>query len=118
MSRKNVVHQYNMFDGQSTPNMSSALTSNISNVEQLDKFSIHCSWVAGPVGEFTLQAQNGKSDSWYDLAMSAPMTILTTDSEIQILITECPFTSIRLKYVPTSGSGVLTANLTMKTVGA
>lgn len=118
MGRKHVVHQYNMFAGQATPNLSGSLTSNISNVEQLDKVSIHCSWSAGPVGEFFLQARNGATDSWFDLDMGSAMTITGADDELQILLNECPFTDIRLRYTPTSGAAVLTAYLTMKTVGA
>ena len=117
MSRKHVVKQYNMFDGQ-TPNMSSSLTSNVTNVEQLDSLSIHVKWTAGPVGEFFLQARNGSTDSWYNLSFNTALTITGTDDEIQIFVNELPFTDIRLTYSPTSGSSSLTAYLTMKVYGA
>lgn len=130
MGRKLVIHQYNMLDGQ-TVNMSSSITSNITNVEQLDKVSIHCSWTAGPAGEFKLEARNGGrgapntnintpiSDSWFVLDFGTPLTITGADSEVQILLVECPFTDIRLTYTPSSGSASdLKALLTAKVVGA
>lgn len=131
MSRKHVIHQYNMFEGQ-TINMSTNLTSNISNVEQLDKCSIHLTWTAGPVGEFIIEARNGGTpaantalpkskydDSWYVLPVSALGTITGSDSELLILLNELPFTDIRVRYVASSGSAAdLKALLTAKVVGA
>ncbi len=121
MGRKSVVHQYNMFEGQ-TLNMNTNLTSNISNVEHMDKLSIHCSWTAGPAGEFKLFARNGSKagsvDDWYQLDFSQLLTITGSDSEIQILLNECPFTDIQLRYTASSGSATdLVAYLTSKTVG-
>lgn len=131
MSRKHVIHQYNMFEGQ-TINMSGNLTSNISNVEQLDKCSIHLTWTAGPVGEFIIEARNGGNpapntalpkskynDSWYVLPTSSLGTITGTDSELLILLNELPFTDVRIRYVASSGAAAdLKALLTAKVVGA
>lgn len=130
MGRKSLIQQYNMLDGQSV-NMSGNITSNITNVEHLDKLSIHCSWTAGPVGTFKLQARNGGryipqsgisqpkiDDQFYDLDFGASMDIIGSDSEIQIVLTECPFTDIRLVYTATSGSAAdLKALISAKTVG-
>lgn len=131
MGRKNVVHQYNMLDGQSV-NMSSAITSNFTNVEQFDKCSIHASWTAGPAGTFKVQARNGGSpaaltttpkakieDTWYELDFGSPLTVLAADAEILIQFNELPFTDIRVLYTPTSGAATdLKILLTQKTVGA
>jgi len=131
MSRKHVIHQYNMLEGQ-TVNMSGAITSNITNVEQLDKCSIHLSWTAGPVGTFTVQARNGGTpaaltalpkakydDTWYDLPMSAVGSITAPDSELLVLLNELPMTDIRILYTATSGAATdLKILLTAKVVGA
>lgn len=131
MGRKQVIHQYNMLEGQSV-NMSSSITSNISNVEQLDKASIHLTWTAGPVGTFKVQARNGGTpapntalpkakydDSWYDVDMGSAIAIAGTDSELLLLFNELPFTDIRIVYTPTSGSASdLKMLLTSKTTGA
>ena len=119
MGRKSVVHSYNMFDGQATPSMDTSLTSNITNVEQIDKISIHCSWVAGPEGTFTVQARNGSKDAWYDLAFSPSPLIVAADDSAQFLFLECPFTDIRLLWVPTNAvASELTAKYTSKVVGS
>lgn len=122
MARKNIIEQYNMFSGQ-TINMSSNLTSNITNLHNMDKASIHLSWTAGPVGEFKLFARNGnlagQVPPWYELAFSALLTITGSDSELQIVLNECPFSEIQLRYTASSGSATdLKAVLTAKTVGA
>lgn len=131
MGRKHVVHQYNMFEGQ-TINMSSSLTSNMSNVEQLDTASIHVTWTAGPAGTFVLEARNGGfpapntalpqakyNDSWYAVDVGSAITITALDSELLILLNELPFTDIRLRYTPSSGAATdLKALFTAKVKGA
>lgn len=109
--------------------MSANLTSNTTNVEQLDKVSIHCKWTAGPAGEFKVFARNGgkkgalntvsETDDWYELDFGSPISIIAADSEIQIVLQETPFTEIYLAYEADTGSAAdLTAMLTAKTVGS
>ncbi len=131
MGRKQVIQQYNMLEGQ-TVNMSSVITSGHTNVEQLDKASIHLTWTAGPIGEFKVQARNGGNpaaltalpkakynDSWYDVDMGGTISVLNTQSEILLIFNELPFTDIRITYTPTSGSASdLKILLSSKTVGA
>lgn len=131
MARKSVLQQYNMLDGQ-TVNMSSNITSNITNVEQFDKCSLHLTWTAGPVGSFTVQARNGGKpaantalpspkidDSWYDLDFGSAMSVTGADSELIIQLLELPFTDIRVKWAASSGSASdLKILLTQKVVGA
>lgn len=114
MGRKSVVHGHKMLDAVSA---SASQTSESTNVEQVDKLSIHCLFTVASSGTFVVQARNGKTDSWYDLNFGAALTI-TSETDVQILLNECPFTDIRLKWTPSSASGTLTASLTMKAVGA
>ena len=116
MSRKNVI-SLDLFKDASA-SMAGDLTSKEVFVRELDKASIHCKWVAGPVGEFQVQAQNNDSDSWFTLVSGAAWAIGGSDSEAQIILNELPFTKIRLKYVRTSGTGTLAAFLTSKSTGA
>ena len=119
MGRKSVVHSYDMFAEQATPSMAASLTSNITNVEQIDKISIHCSWAAGPEGSFTVQARNGTKDAWYNLEFSSSTAIVAADDSAQFLFLECPFTDIRLLWVPTNlVASTLTAKYTAKVTGA
>jgi len=114
VARKSLVHSYKMLNAVAAgSNQTSAAT----NVEQIDKLSIHCLFSAAASGTFVVQARNGSSDSWYNLVFGAALTI-TSETDVQILLNECPFTDIRLLWAPSSASGTLTATLTMKSVGA
>lgn len=117
MGRKHVVHSHEMFDAV---DISTSQTSSITNVEQLDQATIHINWTGtAPVGEITVEARNGSSDSWYELDFgAAAITVSGASGDHQILFSQMPFTDIRLQYTATSGTGSLTARLTMKTVGA
>lgn len=120
MSRKHVVKGYDMFTVVGAKNMNAAFTTDITNVEQLDKVSIHVKWdSAGPEGEFTLEARNSEKDQWFELAFSAAIDVLAADDEIQILLLETPFTEIRLNWIPSNAvSANVSARLSMKVVGA
>lgn len=116
MGRKNVVKQFKMFD---EADISTDQTSTTTNVINLDQASIHLSWTGtSPDGEIFVDVRNGEDDSWYALSFSTQILISGNSGDHQILFTEMPFTDIRLRYVSTSGTGNLTASLTMKTVGA
>jgi hypothetical protein len=116
LSRKNVI-SLNLLSGLSA-SMSSNITSREVDVSQLDKAIIHCSWVAGPVGEFQVEAQADTNDSWFVLDTSSAWSVSGSDSEAEIILNELPFKKIRLKWVRTSGSGTLSAYLSSKSVGA
>lgn len=127
MGRKPLVTQFDMFSASGS--MAADNTSASTNIEQMDKATIHLSWSAGPVGEFFLQARVGSKsqsqpntkydDSWFNVDMGAAMSITGADSELLIQLNECPGTEIRVKYIRTSGSASdLKALLTMKAVGA
>jgi hypothetical protein len=114
MSRKHVVHGYKMFNAV---NSAVTQTSNPTNVEQIDKVSIHCTFSASSNGTFTVQARNGSNDGWYALDFGVALTI-ASETDVQISLKECPFSDIRLIWTPSSSSGTLTASLSMKSVGA
>lgn len=108
-----------MFDSADAVNdMSADCLSREVETRNMDKATIHCSWVAGPVGELQIEAQVNEDDEWIELNQAAAWAISGTDSEAQILLTELPFHKIRLKYIRTSGSGTLSAYFNGKTVGA
>jgi hypothetical protein len=131
MGRKHVLHQYNMLKDR-TVNMSATFTSNQVNVEQLDKGSIHLSWTAGPTGTFTVEARNGGNpaantalpqapinDSWYELDLGSAITIAGSDSQIQIVFNEMPFTDIRVVWTAATGAATdLKILFSAKAVGA
>jgi hypothetical protein len=114
MGRKSVVHGYKMLDAVAA---SSAQVSQATNVEQVDKLSIHCLFSAASSGTLVVEARNGEKDGWYALDFGAPMTI-SSQTDVHIVLEENPFTDIRLSWTPSSASGTMTASLTMKAVGA
>jgi hypothetical protein len=113
MSRKNVVHGYKMLNAVDS---SIVQTSGATNVEQMDKLGIHALFSSASSGTFKVQARNGASDGWFDLNFGSSMTI-SNETDVQIILNECPFTDIRLVWTPSSSTGTLTASLTMKAVG-
>lgn len=118
MSRRHVIKKQ-LFAAEP---MATTATSVELTVSELDKASIHASWVAGPVGEFRVEVkqydEGPLSDTWSVLETGAPWTISALDSEVQIMLTHMSFVKLRLVYEPTSGTGSLTAFLTASTVGA
>lgn len=116
MSRKSVVKSHKMMDAG---DMSSTIVSSVSDVLNLDQASIHISWSGAAVGgELFLDARNGESDSWYELDFNVSMLVSTDSGDHQIVLNSMPFTQMRLRYVPSAGTGSMTATLTMKVVGA
>lgn len=116
MGRKHVVKTFKMVtDG----NMSGVITSDPTNVLQLDQASIFLEWSGASVdGEFTVEARNGAEATWYELDFNTNILAENDTDFHQIVFREMPFTDIRLVYTPTTGTGTLNATLTMKTVGA
>lgn len=113
--RKNVVKSYDMLSAAS---MASDQTSAATNVINMDKASIHVSWTgSSPVGTLSVQARNGELDSWYDLDFGGVISVSGASGDHQIILNELPFTDIRLTYTATSGSGSITARISMKQVG-
>lgn len=122
MGRKHVV-QLDLFKDISPLAMNAQLISREIDVSELDKASIHCYWTAGPTGEFQVQVKQlslyPQEDAWSTLESGAPWTVAAGDSEAQIVLTEVPFVTMRLIWNPNVGtSAILTAYLTIKSVGA
>lgn len=103
--------------------LSTDITSNVTNVRNLDKASIRVEWTGTPVGELKVQALQEKENQpiaeadWFDLDLGSTITIDNTDTEHQIIFNELPFERIRLQYVSTSGTGVINAKISAKQVG-
>ena len=102
--------------------MAGNLTSREISVAEVDSGSVHCKWVAGPTGTFSLQAQNHPndpdSDAWYTLDTGTPWTIAAGDNEAVFVLTQIPFAKLRLVYTASTGSGTLDARLMIKSLGA
>lgn len=99
--------------------LSAPIISDVVNVANLDKASIHLAWSGtAPNGEIVLEARNGEEDGWYTLNMGASITITGNTGNHLLVLNELPFTDIRLQYGFNSGTGTMTARITSKVVGA
>lgn len=116
MGRKNVVKSFNMFNAAS---LAADATSEITDVINLDKASIHITWTGtSPVGDILVQARNGELDAWYQLDFGSTISVSGNTGEHQLVFNELPFTHIRLFYDRTSGTGSITAKISAKVQGA
>lgn len=92
-------------------------TSVSTSVQGIDKLSYHIKFSANNTGEFFIEAQNSDTDTWFNLSFNTVMTI-TADNEAQLIMNEVPFKNLRLKWVPSTGAGTITAILHMKSLGS
>ena len=118
MGRKNVVLSYPMVDATS---MAASFNSPApyTNTINLDSGSIYVSWTGtSPIGEISVQARNGDNEPWYTLDFNTTMPVTGNSGDMQIVFSEMPFTSIRLVYTRTSGTGTMDAVISAKTEGA
>lgn len=117
MARKNIIPSYDMLTDIS-PSMASTITSNVVNVQNMDKASIHVAWSGtSPVGTITVQSRNGVDDSWNDVSFGSAISVSGNSGDHQIIFNELPWTDIRFIYSASSGTGTLIASLTAKQVG-
>ena len=98
--------------------ISTSQTSDATNVENLDKASIHIIWSGtSPVGEIKVQARNGEKNSWFDVDFGDTIDITGNSGDHVIIMNSMPFTHLRLTYTSTSGTGTLTGTIVAKQVG-
>lgn len=114
MARKN-VKSFAMLEDAS---LAGNLTGVVTNVQNLDKASIHISWTGtSPVGVVTVEARNSDKDSWYTVDMGAAINISGNSGDHLLVFNELPFYDMRLQYTASSGTGTVDAIITMKQTG-
>jgi len=121
MARKNVAGPFLSFDDQS---LGADATSAITDVTYLDNIGILVDWSGtAPVGELIVECANPpvvdkEADyQWTALDFGSTITISGASGSHAININQVPYSKMRLRYVRTSGTGSLTARLTIKQVG-
>lgn len=115
MSRKSVIRGYKVItDGD----MSGNLTSDITNVTNLDNVGYLVEWSGtSPVGVITVETQSGPS-GWCALDFGTAISVSGNTGCAVININQIPFENVRLNYIVTSGTGTLNVTLSSKVVGA
>ena len=116
MARKHVVYAFDMFDAVS---LGASATSSIVEVSQLDYASIYVSWTgSSTVGDLEVQAANGEDGTYHALDFGSTISISGASGSHNIILSEMPFTHIKLVYTRSSGTGSITATLTAKSASA
>jgi hypothetical protein len=116
LARKNLIYSYPFF---SAATISSTQTSASSKVDQLDYASISIVWAASTLAAtVSVEVKNGDNDSWHALDFSSAITISGASGAHQLVLSELPFTDLRLKITVSSGSGTVDAVITAKSKGA
>lgn len=116
MARKNVIYGYQAFNAV---DISSSQTSAEIEVGQEDYGSIYVFWTgSSPVGALTVQAKNGTNGTYRSLDFGSAISISGASGAHDLILNELPFTHLKLVYTRSSGSGSLTANVTLKSKGA
>lgn len=116
MGRKNVLQPYPVIAAGS---LALTLISTVTNVQQLDRVAYEVQWAGtGVTGTLFADAQvSGILNVWTPLDID-PMTV-AADSGNHLITIECTdFVNVRLRYVPTAGTGVLNAYVAGSGVGA
>lgn len=115
MSRKSVIRGHKVItDGD----MSGSLTSEITNVTNLDNVGYIVEWSgSSPSGQIEVEIQSGPS-GWAPLDFGSTISVSGNTGSIILNINQIPFENIRLKYTASSGTGTLNVTLSSKVVGA
>jgi len=124
MARKDTLKSYVLLNEQSTAS-SFDTYSNPTNIDYLDNVGIQVVWTGTTVGVLEVygsndaaNAQQGKyPTNWSKFEFGATINVDTTNSDLLIHMNQVPYSWIALKYTATSGTGTMTAKLTVKMVG-
>lgn len=96
-------------------------SANVTNIRYIDKAAIHCKFSASNSGTFHVFVRTGKTPienyPWFELNFGSALTI-TSQTECLIEMQQLDFEDLYLQWVPSAGSGTLTATLHMSSVGA
>jgi len=120
MSRR-FVNTFPCFEAlDSSVEQKSALT----NVGPFDSASYQVKFSAPSSGEFHVQARNGKyrpdqdETDWVDLDFGPSGLVITSETDVRILLVDLTFTELRLVWSPSASTGTINSTLTAKAVGA
>ena len=117
MARKTLIYSYQFFNNSI---LSTTTSSAQTDASMLDKASIDLRWSASTlVATVTVEAKNGdNAEGFRALDFGAPLLISGASGAHDLILTELPFTYLRLTVTVTSGSGTVDAVITSKAIGA
>ena len=119
MGRKQVSRVFKVVD---SGDMSAAITSAETVVEQFDIVSYFINWSGtGVSGSFVIEVSNDEEEynkTWKELDFNTTISISTDSGKDQILIKDVHFKRIRIRYVFTAGTGSMDVEIKSTTKGA
>lgn len=124
MARKDTLKSYVLLNAQSTASNFDTYT-NPTNIDYLDNVGIQVVWTGTSVGTLEVYGSNDTANvqqgtyptNWSKFEFGAVINVDTTNSDLLIHMNQVPYSWIALKYIATSGTGTITAKLTVKMVG-
>lgn len=114
MARKHVLKKHQVV---TAGDMSSDVTSDPTNIENLDHIAYQAVWTGTPTGSVTIEG-TVDGDTWTTITLDTTISAAGSADDALIVLNNLPFVSIRLKYTASSGSGTLNVNISGKTGGA
>lgn len=106
--------------------MTTTITSAVTNIQRLDNIGIQFNFTGAPVGTFYVEVSadyaqdfNGtvtNPGNWIPLVLNPVPVAAGTAGSVYIDITQTSGPWMRTQYVPTSGSGTLTGYITGKMI--
>lgn len=113
MSSKAVTQPFQVVvDG----NMATEVISKVTTVNTQDNAAYQVVYTGAPDGTFLVEATiNGSS--WTPLVFATPITVSNSPSPFLINMNQLPYHQIRLRYVPTGGTGTLQVHTMAKRLG-
>lgn len=135
--RKDVSEPFQNIVAQ-TMTGTSQIFSSISNILHKDSVGVQLDWTGSPTGSFEIKVSNNykpalaqsegfgapNNGTWISLAIENPLTgiVATTfstglGSPIAINLNQLAFAWLQVVYTNASGTGVLTGNITAKSLG-
>ena len=104
MGAKKILPAYHLI---SNGDMSTTITSNITNIQNLDNIGIEWSWTGTPTGAFTILASIS-GQNFIPLTFSDPLPIPSGSAGLWLTdLGQVSFYQIQIVYTPTSGAGTL-----------
>ena len=116
MARKHVIASFKLFDDEA---VSADIQSTTVKTDLTDLASIELNWSASTLAaNVEVQAKNGKNGAWRALALGSVPTISGASGSHDIILTELPFTELRVALTSVTGSGTVNAVITSKSKGS
>lgn len=114
MARKNITPPFEIV---TAGNLSAGLVSRPIPIEFLDNVGIQLQWTGTPTGDFYVDGRIHPKAPWTELILDPPAAAIGTASDWIISLLLVPYNELRLRWIPVSGAGTLTAWAMCKQVG-